>query len=124
MRVRLFWKAFMTVGLAVASFLASLNSTLAQEPPALGGPDQVDNQLESDASAKKPLYRFGFLDPYFAYKTRLKEHSRFGFGVDYSTVYLKASESPGEDKSASGMIRFYGAWELVGRESGNTGAFV
>jgi porin len=93
-------------------------------PPNLGSPDQVDNQMETDAEPKDPLLRFTFLDPYLAWKADLKARTGFGFGVDYSTVYFKANESPNEDRSASGMIRFYGSWELVGRESGNVGAFV
>jgi porin len=46
------------------------------------------------------------------------------FSFDYSAAYLEANESPGEDTAASGMARFFGSWDLVGRESGNTGAFV
>ena len=38
----------------------------------LGSPDQVDNQLESDARPKEPLINFGFLDGYFSFKERLK----------------------------------------------------
>ena len=93
-------------------------------PPNLGSPDQVDNQMESDAAPHKALVNLGFLDGYFAWRASLKERTGFGFGLDYSTMYFNASESPGEDQSASGMVRFYGSWELVGRESGNVGAFV
>jgi len=95
-----------------------------KDPPKLGSPDQVDNQLESDEAPKEPLLTLHFLDPYFAFKARLKKDSGFGFGLDYSTMYMKANESPGEERAASGMVRLYGSWELVGRESGNTGAFV
>jgi len=92
--------------------------------PSLGGPNQVDNQLETDARPKDPLVQLRFLDGYFAFKERLKENSGFGFGVDYTAVYLTASASLGEDRAASGILRFFGSWELVGRESGNTGALV
>jgi len=92
--------------------------------PKLGSPDQVDNQIESDAGPKEPLLKLRFLDSYFEYKVGLKERSGFGFGIDYSTVYLNASASLGEDRAASGMVRLYGSWELVGRESENKGAFI
>ena len=91
---------------------------------ALGSPDQVDNQLATDAAPKQGLVRLGFLDPYFAFKERLKENTGLGFGVDYSTVFLKASASPDEDKAASGMVRLFGSWDLVGRGSNNNGAIV
>jgi porin len=92
--------------------------------PSLAGPDQVDNQLETDARPTEPLVNFGFLDGYMGFKKRLKEDSGFGFGVDYTAAYFGASASLGEDMAGSGILRLFGSWELVGRESGNTGAFV
>jgi porin len=90
----------------------------------LGSPDQVDNQLESDARPKESLISFGFLDGYFGFKESLRESSGFGFGVDYTAAYFGATASLGEDQAGSGILRLFGSWELVGRESGNTGAFV
>jgi porin len=90
----------------------------------LAGPDQVDNQLQSDARPKESLLQLGFLDSYFEFKDRLKEETGLGFGVDYSTVYMKASASLAEEEAWSGMLRLYGSWELVGRGSGNSGSFV
>ena len=92
--------------------------------PNLGGPDQVDNQLASDAEPKDALLELTFLDPYFDFKARFKEKTGIGFSIDYSTVYMKASASLAEDQAWSGMLRLYGAWDLVGRESGNEGALV
>ena len=92
--------------------------------PRFGGPDQVENQLEEDAAPKEPLIQLDFLQPYLDFKAHLKESSGFSFGVDYSVVYLKATESVGEDEAASGMVRLFGAWEFVGRGSPNTGALV
>jgi porin len=89
-----------------------------------GGPDQVDRQLEEDNEPKQPFFELGFLQSYFDFKSNLKENSGLGIGVDYSTVYISASESPGEDNASSGMIRFFGSWELVGRGSKNTGALI
>ena len=45
------------------------------------------------------------------------------FGVDYSTVFLGATESLGRDESGGGMVRFFGSWELAGGES-HTGTLV
>ncbi len=92
--------------------------------PRFGGPDQVENQLEEDAASKEPLVQFDFLKPYLDFKERLKESLGFSFGVDYTAVYLKATESIGQDEAASGMVRLFGAWEFVGRGSANAGALV
>ena len=99
-------------------------SASARRHASLASPDQVDNQLEIDARPKAPLVRFTFLDPYLEWKARLKERTGFTFGIDYSTVALWASAGLSADNAASGMVRFFGSWELVGRESGNVGAFV
>lgn len=84
-----------------------------------GGPDQVENQLRSDREVER-----SFLDRYQGWKASLAEEHGFSFGLDYSAVYLAADDSPGEDEASSGMVRFFGSWDLVGRESGNTGALV
>ncbi len=90
----------------------------------LGGPDQVDNQLETDSQPKESLFRFPFLDPYFAFKDRLKTKSGLGFGLDYTTIAMKASASLDEDHTWGGMVRLFGSWELVGRGSEENGAIV
>ncbi len=84
-----------------------------------GGPDQVENQLESDAEAGTPV-----LERYWDWKAGLVEEHDFSFGVDYSATWFAADDSPAEDEAASGMVRFFGSWDLAGRESGNTGALV
>jgi porin len=104
---------------------------LAQEPEetdqkkkGFGGPDQVDKQLEDDEADKQPFFELGFLQPYFDFKSGLKEKTGLGFGLDYSTTYFASSASLGEKRAGSGMVRLYGSWELVGRETNNTGSFI
>jgi porin len=90
-----------------------------RERARLAGPDQVDNQLRSDREVERSL-----LDRYQGWKGRLVEEHGFSFGIDYSAVALVADDSPGEEDASGGMVRFFGSWDLVGRESGNTGALV
>ena len=89
-----------------------------------GGPDQVDNQMEEDETSVSRVIEKRILGPYFEWKKQLKEKSGLSFSVDYSSAYVAASGSPDEDQAASGIGRFYGSWDLVGRESGNAGAVV
>ena len=117
--------------LIVIIFLAAIAPALAQEPEraaqkkdGFGGPDQVERQLEDDDADKESIFELGFLQPYFAFKSRLKEKAGLGFGLDYSTAYFGASESPGEKHAASGMVRLYGSWDLIGKGSKNTGSFI
>ncbi|MCL7975932.1 MAG: carbohydrate porin [marine benthic group bacterium] len=111
------------VGAQEADSVAAAKDTVRARA-SLGSPDQVDNQLESDAQTRDPLVDFGFLDGYLGFKDELKESSGFGFGIDYTAAYFGASAGLEADNAGSGILRLFGAWDLVGRESGNTGAFV
>ena len=94
--------------------------------PRLGGPDAVENQMETDRAEKDALYEFKFLKPYFDWQARTKEKYGFSIGLDYTAAYLKASDSlPGtDDEASSGMVRIFGAWEILGRGTDTTGALV
>jgi porin len=115
----------LVIGLIIAASVA-VNSaaqesdTTESESPRWGGPDAVENLLLDDAAVDRPT----FFERWFAWKDDLTEKRGFSFGIDYSAVYLGANESPGEDSSAGGMIRFFGSWDLVGRGTKNTGAFI
>ncbi|MGF1756844.1 carbohydrate porin [Photobacterium sagamiensis] len=94
----------------------SINSTLASDKgTTFGGPDSVDNTI---ADNKK--------GPQKAFRARWAEDHGFTFGLDYHALGLTATNTlPGTDESsASGVARFYGSWNLIGRESGNTGGVV
>jgi porin len=114
------------VSIPIFSLAASDNPTDQDRRPRLGGPDAVENQMESDRAEKDKLYELEFLKPYYDWKDRLKNETGFTFGLDYTSVYLKASDSlPGtDDYASSGMVRFFGSWELLGRGTDHTGALV
>jgi len=89
-----------------------------------GGPDNVERMLEEDSKTKQSIFELGFAQPYFNFKDSLKENVGLSFGLDYSAAYFNAANSLGEKNASSGMVRFYGTWDLVGRKSGNSGAFI
>jgi porin len=88
--------------------------------PRWGGPNAVENQLRDDAEVDRP----SLFERWFEWKDRLTEKHGFSFSVDYSAAWLGADSSPGDDRASSGMVRFFGAWDLVGRGTTNTGTFV
>ncbi len=90
----------------------------------LGGPEQVDNRLHIDSNQVTPLFPSDFARGYFDWKERQADENGFTIGGDYSTAYLKASESLGEDDAFSGMYRLFGSWELSGDGQGNSGALI
>jgi porin len=92
--------------------------------PRFGGPDSVGIAIAEDAEPKRPLVHFDFLQPYFAFKDNVADRTGLTFSLDYSSVYLAASESLGARQSGSGIVRLFGSWDLVGGDSGNSGAVV
>ena len=92
--------------------------------PKLGSVDQVDNRIAFDDVMKQPVFELTFLQPYFDFKKNLKETTGLSFALDYTSVYFGTNSKLGEGKAGSGIFRFYGSWELVGRKSGNSGALV
>lgn len=91
-----------------------------------GGPDAVENRIAEDAELKNALVEKRATQSWFDWKKNLQEKQGISLGIDYSAVYLKASEDAlsGKDDASSGMIRFFGSWDLVGRGTRDTGAFV
>ena len=92
--------------------------------PRLGSSDQVDNILEIDNAVSEPLLEFPFLDPYFTFKEGVKTSSGLSFATEYSSLFVGTNSDLGEGSANSGIWKFYGSWDLVGKKSGNSGAFV
>lgn len=78
-------------------------------------PDSVESLLRKDAEPKEPFFRLEFLDPYYGFKQKLLDRIGLGFGLDYTTVLLGATESLGDNFSAGGIARLYSSWQLIGR---------
>ena len=96
--------------------------------PGFGGPSAVGHQLRADGKKQKSPALFKGLSkgmqPYYEFKSRTQKKHGLAFGADYNMLYQAASESLGEDDAASGIIRLFGTWTLLGRKSGNTGSLV
>jgi hypothetical protein len=94
----------------------------------MGGPGSTSEQLQEDDRVAEPVLRLQWLDeaiaPYFDFKRRGNERYGLAFGADYTMVLQGASKSAGSDEATSGMFRFFGAWDAIGRESGNIGTVV
>lgn len=91
-----------------------------------GGPDSVENVIADDAAPSPSLVKERLLDPWFQWKEGVQDKHGFSFGLDYSAVYLQSNADgfSGDDNAAGGMLRVFGAWDLVGRGTANTGALV
>ena len=92
--------------------------------PKLGSSDQAENRIELDRYMTHPVFELSFLDKYFDFKDSLKARTGFSFAIDYTAQAYWTNAEMGEKNASSGIFRFYGSWELVGRKSGNNGALV
>jgi porin len=97
--------------------------------PEFGGSNSVGATLRKDNAVKEEtVFRFeGIqrgLKPYFDWKGRIKEQHGLALGSDYTVLYQAAGESPGEKDAASGILRLFGTWNVLGRGTGNTGSLV
>jgi porin len=119
----------MSINQLRVTIMAALTGIALATPPTamaqgFGGPDAVENQLKSDRQQVDAQFDFEFLDPWFAFKDGLAESTGLSFGIDYTAVGFTATDSLGEDSAGAGMVRLFGAWELIGRGTPNSGAFV
>ena len=87
--------------------VANLAYSQEQANSNFGGPDTAENRLAAE------------FDSWDEWKKKLQTDHGFGFGVDYTGVFLSASEALDSDTASGGILRAYGAWELT-----DNGAFV
>ena len=102
-------------------------SSIYADIPQFGGPTSVGGQLAEDALAL-PQYRLQRLQDHFEawyqFKERLSKFHGLQFNIDESMFYQTATDSLGESDAASGLVRVFGQWELLGRGTDNPGLLV
>ncbi len=99
--------------------------TAPAQAPSFGGPQSVACQLQRDREEREAVGEtIAELQPYWDIKASIKKDHGFDFGMDYNAMIQAASQSPGQDTAASGSVRFFGRWTLLGRDSGNGGTLV
>jgi porin len=98
----------------------------AGEPSGLRSPSEVQNRILLDRLSEDYLFELSFLKPYYDWKEQILEKYGYTYALDYYPIYLKASDRlPGtDDDAASGVFRFSGFWQLMGRDGGTSGTLV
>ncbi|MGB5677242.1 MAG: carbohydrate porin, partial [Gammaproteobacteria bacterium] len=94
------------------------------EIPTFGGPSSTGTQLIEDNQRVTGDFIQDSMPGWFAYKDRLMDEHGFALGVNYSTLYQKASAALGEDNAWGGIFQLPASWTLVNRGSKNTGTLV
>jgi porin len=101
---------------------SSSRSRSVADAAAFGGPGSVGVDLVEDTKETGAYLPSAWLgrvtQPYFDIKQKAEDDFGFTFGGDYTAVYQYASETwTGNEHAGGGMFRFFGSWELVGRDS-------
>ena len=82
--------------------------------------DEAENRITLDREAN-PLYKSKLLAPIRKWKNQVAEKTGFNWSLDYTAFFVGVSDSPGEDSASSGMVRFFGFWDLVNPGGPNKG---
>jgi porin len=83
--------------------------------------NEVENQITLDRKAN-PLYESRLLSPIREWRDGVAEKTGLNLSLDYSALFMGVNDSPGEDNASSGMVRFFGFWDLVNRGGANKGS--
>jgi porin len=83
--------------------------------------DEVENQITLDHKVN-PLYESRLFAPLKEWRNGVAEKTGFNWSLDYSAAFMGVNNSPGEDNAGSGMVRFFGFWDLVNRGGPNKGS--
>lgn len=86
--------------------------------------DQVERRISIDAMPGDPLFKSRTMDDWFARKARIEEKYGLSWGTDYNSVYMRATESPGDKTGFGGSLRYFGVWNATERDDGTGGALI
>ncbi len=88
----------------------------------LAGPEGVMQKLRSAESSTSTYPQPSWLQPYDAWKKRIKEDYGVSLGLSAYWLYQTASDSLSDDDDAfGGIYRFQGSWVAFGRDTGHPG---
>jgi porin len=112
-----------TIGLGI---LADSSYSGYEDPGGISGPEGIGAQLQIGNQVAEPYFRIPVrvFSPWYEAKARVNESLGLRYGINYTAVYLTASDGitdESETSSASGIIDIPVSWTLVGRESGDAG---
>ena len=91
----------------------------------INNPGSIVKRVENDAKQKDYLFQFPgvskVLKPWYDLKTDLDKNHGFKFGISYTAIYKKASDTFGPEDDAAGFdFDVSGSWTFLGRDTEST----
>ena len=99
-------------------------SETTQRESTVTSPDAVGNQLRLNREEKSVYFGLKLFEPWNNWKEKVADDTGIQFNIDYNALGYKATDSLGDNSALSGVVRFYGKWELTGRGTDDTGSLV
>ncbi|MEH6454642.1 MAG: carbohydrate porin, partial [Psychromonas sp.] len=124
------------IGYVCAAMLLMSPSVHAQEEqptqeatkstaPLFASPNSVSGQMAEDKRLDKSIIDSQSPMGYTEWKQKLQENSGLSFTLDYSAAAVGATNTLNDqDTFSGGVLRLFGQWDLIGRESANTGSLI
>jgi porin len=110
-----------TVLLGIATFVHAADTASESNISPRLATDEVENQITLDRKVN-PLYESRLFAPLKEWRNGVAEKTGFNWSLDYSAAFMGVNNSPGEENAGSGMVRFFGFWDLVNRGGPNKGS--
>jgi porin len=97
-----------------------------EDIPVFGGPSATGAELKAEnAPAKTGDIIKDLIPGWFAKKEQMMQEHGFAYGINYSTLYMKASDAVGEDNAWGGMLQLPASWTVMNNKKANsTGTIV
>lgn len=103
----------------------STSGTAFEEIPQFGGPGSTGVDLRDDNQpAKDKDFIRDNLEGWFSTKERMMQEHGLAYGVNYSTLYQKATAALGDDNAWGGIFQIPVSWTVLNRGESNTGTIV
>ncbi len=109
---------------ALAALLVICSYPAAACAQGQGGGFETPNSVSGTLADTAARQEQGTLDSYFAWKKNLEARTGLSFGIDTQVQYLSAKSDGDTTDAATNVFRFYGTWNLVGRNTPNDGALI
>jgi porin len=123
-------RKLLSVAVLAASFLhnnvMAESSSAYDDIPEFGGPNSVGVELkEENAPAKTDDFIKDLMPGWFEAKENVMKDHGLAYGINYSTLYMRANKSVGEDSAWGGMLQVPVSWTVLDdKNKGNTGTII
>ena len=116
----------LTASLVGFQVVAEEQRSSFEDIPVFGGPSATGAELKAENAPAPTGDMIKDLMPgWFAKKEQVMQEHGLAYGINYSTLYMKANNAVGEDNAWGGMLQLPASWTVMNNKKANsTGTIV